>query len=345
MVLCFFGLIPLSTIFIALYIFDPFQLYHKPILRKTIFNSNMHYQAAGIINNYDFDSIILGSSILVNTSSNETSQKLGGKWVNLSVSGGSFSERVDILNHSLRKHQIKNVIFSLEPGWFGNQQEYNRYAYLYDQNPYNDFKTYIDESFIACFFISKICLKGEESIDRPSLWSNQPWVQQLLGGFDSWISNSNRPDIKKILNQIIEYKPISKNSSKQFLPTELITTITSHPNTTFYLVIPPFSRLNYKLQPIYIDEIIKAILKLKLPNIKIYGFDNTEIPDNLANYIDLVHYDEKVNSFMLDAIKNDTHRITLENIDEYFAEMKKKVDAYDIEPLRKQIIESGVLQN
>ena len=46
---------------------------------------------------------------------------------------------------------------------------------------------------------------------------------------------------------------------------------------------------------------------------------------------------------MLDAIKNDTHRITLENIDEYFEEMQKKVETYDIESLRKQIIESGVL--
>lgn len=134
----FSGLIPLSVIIIALYLFDPYQLYHKPILRKTIFASDMYYQAAGIINNYNFDSIILGSSIMVNTSSNEASKKLGNKWVNLSAGGASVEIRTDILTYALENRNIGNVIFSLEPGWlFGKNDAINRYAYLYDQNRLN----------------------------------------------------------------------------------------------------------------------------------------------------------------------------------------------------------------
>lgn len=343
-ILSFFGIIPISILFIALYIFDPFQLYHKPIFRKTIFNSNMHYQAAGIINNYDFDSIILGSSILVNTSSNETSRKLGNQWINLSVSGGSFKERIDILEYAIYKKNIKTVIFSLEPWYLNDKNLNNRYAYLYDNNPFNDFQTYIDESFIACMFITKICLKGENNIDRPSQWITQPWVQQLLGGFPSWIKNSNRPDIHTILKQIQNFQQYPQKQEFKF-PTSLIKVMQENPNIHFILIIPPFSTLYYKLNNFSLQKAIAQLLQHHLSNVKIYGFDNTEFPSNLVHYIDLVHYDEKVNSFMLDAIKNDTHRITLKNIDSYFEEMKKKVEAYDIEPLRKQIIESGVLEN
>lgn len=177
---------------------------------------------------------------------------------------------------------------------------------------------------------------------RPSSWSDQPWIQQLLGGFNSWILNSNRPDIQKILRQISEY-PTQQKDLKQVFPNKLISAIKKHPDTSFILIIPPFSRLYYKLNPISISEIIKQILYLRLPNIEIYGFDNTNIPDNLSHYIDLIHYDETINSFMLDAIKNNTHRITLENVDSYFQEMKKKVKAYNLEPLKQQIIKSGVL--
>lgn len=250
---------------------------------------------------------------------------------------------MQVLEYSFKQHKIKQVILSLEPGWFHNNTNRSDYAYLYDTSRINDFKAYIDELFIICLFYHKACLKGQEDIDRPANWIHEPSTKIRLGGFNSWLATSNRPDIKDILKKINDYKNMEKKIPKQFFPEYLVAIFKKNPNTFFYLVLPPFSTLNYKISPIFIDDIIKNILKLNLPNIKIYGFDNTNIPSDLSHYIDLIHYDEKVNSFMLDAIKNDTHRIALENIDTYFEEMRRKVEAYDIEPLRKQIIESGVL--
>lgn len=339
-ILSFFGIIPISILFIALYIFDPFQLYHKPIFRKTIFNSNMHYQAAGIINNYDFDSIILGSSILANTSSNETSKKLGNKWRNLSIPGSNIQERIDVLNYTIKNKSIKKIIFSLEPEQFEVLKFKNQYAYLYDNDAINDFKTYIDDGILFCLFVHSICLRGEQSLDRPANYLI--WIKKLTGGFDIWINNSNRPDIRKILIQIQEYKESQQKHFFDF-PAALIKIIQNNPRIQFIFIIPPFSTLYHKLNKYSLKNPIKQLLLHHLSNVQIFGFDNTDIPNDLSRYVDLVHYDEKVNSFMLDAIKNDTHRITLENIDNYFEEMKKKVEAYDIEPLRKQIIESGVL--
>lgn len=342
----FSGLIPLSIIVASLYIFDPYQFFHKPIFRKTIFNSDMYYQAAGIINNYDFDSIILGSSILVNTSSNEASQKLGGKWVNLSAGGASIEIRTDILRYTLENKQISNIIFSLEPGWLSNRNTaINQYSHLYDKNRLNDFKTYIDEYFMICLFFHNLCLRGQESLDRPANWINEPSTHMRLGGFHSWLANANRPDLNAVITQVLTFQKTNYSNSVSSIYIPLIQIMQKYKQINFIFVIPPFSRLSYKLSFISIKPALLELLSLNLPNVYIYGFDNTNIPDDISHYIDTAHYDEKVNSFMLDAIKNDTHRITLENIDGYFAEMKKKVDAYDIEPLRKQIIESGVLQN
>lgn len=338
--LLFSGLIPISLLLLALYIFDPFQLYHKPYWRKTFFSQDMHYQAAGIINNYDFDSAILGSSIMVNTSSIEASKKLGGNWVNLSAGGSGVFERMDILNFLLSQKKIKTIIFTLEPGWLNeNQTTANQYRYLYDQSKINDFKTYLDEIFIFCFFIQKICLpKGQETLDRPANWINEPSTKGRLGGFQSWIDNKNRPDINHIFNQIKNFQETKYDTQTQKIPSALIDSIKQNLSTEFIFIIPPFARLGYKINFISIKQALQELLSQNLPNLKIYGFDDTSIPDDLSHYVDLAHYDESINSFMLDAIKDDTHRITLENIDSYFQTMQEKIDSYDIESLRQKIL-------
>ena len=74
-----------------------------------------------------------------------------------------------------------------------------------------------------------------------------------------------------------------------------------------------------------------------LPNMKIYGFDDLDYADNIANYKDLTHYNVDMNSMQLDAIANGTHILTAQNIDNYLATMESKIKSYDISPLIEQI--------
>ncbi|MWV61884.1 hypothetical protein DCO58_07180 [Helicobacter saguini] len=66
----FLGLLPfvLMYLFFAwLYLYDPLQLFHKPFLRDETFLHDLRSQNRGIIENYDFNSVILGTSMLENT--------------------------------------------------------------------------------------------------------------------------------------------------------------------------------------------------------------------------------------------------------------------------------------
>ena len=92
------------------FIIDPLKLFHEPYFLKNKLDSNMRIQASGIIKNYEFDSIILGTSMLENTSAKTTSEILGGKFTNISLSGSDFFERSFILNYALEKKQMKKVI-------------------------------------------------------------------------------------------------------------------------------------------------------------------------------------------------------------------------------------------
>ncbi|MWV61863.1 hypothetical protein DCO58_07290 [Helicobacter saguini] len=57
----------LLLLILLLYIYDPLQVFHKPFFRETTFLSDMRVQNRGIIKNYDFNSVILGTSMLENT--------------------------------------------------------------------------------------------------------------------------------------------------------------------------------------------------------------------------------------------------------------------------------------
>ena len=75
---------------INLYLYDPVQIFHKPYFRERTFFGDMRVAARGIIQHYPFDSYILGTSMLENTSAREAKEKLGGEWVNISMSGSTF---------------------------------------------------------------------------------------------------------------------------------------------------------------------------------------------------------------------------------------------------------------
>ena len=138
------------------------------------FHKNIRQQAAGIINNYEFDSVIVGTSMLQNTSAVEASKLMSGKFVNISMSGSDFYERKMILEYMFRKKDIKSIIYSLDSYKFIYQiKGYNLYplknfSYLYDNDPINDIKVYMNDKYLKClskYSISKKCVGDRMSLD------------------------------------------------------------------------------------------------------------------------------------------------------------------------------------
>ena len=107
-------LIPLPfmlALFALLYVYDPYMLFHKPYFREVTFKQDMRLMARFIVDNYTFDSAILGTSMLENTSAKEAGEKLGGKWMNLSLAGSTLAERAIILEYLLKKKNSRMEIF------------------------------------------------------------------------------------------------------------------------------------------------------------------------------------------------------------------------------------------
>ncbi|TWO17364.1 hypothetical protein ZA02_01540 [Campylobacter lanienae] len=363
--------LPFVVIILGLiYIYDPFQIFHKPYFREATFFTDMRKQALGIIKHYKFDSYIIGTSMLENTDAKEATNKLNsdGKWINISLSGSTFNQRAMVLDYIFQNQNPKHIIYSLDGYYMVNMV--NRLSnstldwdFLYDNNPYNDIKLYRNSKFMICalkFSDDKGCVGTIDDIYQITNWYKE--YKELFGGFDNWIKNKDNGTIKQTLIDIkngniknIDNQDIIGNidilAQQDYLHKYLIRFFRDYPNTKFSIIIPTYSRLFYRMQnieTIYNDnskffytweKSLRYFItqSSSYKNVKVYGFDELDYADDIANYKDLIHYNTDLNSIQLDAIKNQTNILTPQNIDKYLATMEQKIKSYDIEPLIKAL--------
>lgn len=365
----------LPLLFLCLiYIYDPLQIYHKSFFSDSLkLHESMRTQAAGIINNFEFNSIILGTSMLENTSSKEAEEKLGGQFVNLSVSGSDFFEREPILSYALKKKNLNHVIYSLDSSYlhvhnidekFVDELKNKRktFEFLYDNNPFNNIKAYWNNKFLTCtlvFSMSSECTGVNNNLDHPNSWYADPNHYSRFGGIDNWFSSKNSSQIKKTLASIVESaenptKKIKINieenveSATKYIDKYLLKYVKQYPDTNFHIVFPPYSRMNYaiwKNTNVSDYEIHKEVIRFMalqsrhLNNLYIYGWENYSFLDDISNYKDLGHYHPSINSLMLSSIIEKDALITHDNVTSYLAQADKKATDYDIVIIANKIKE------
>lgn len=117
--------------------------------------------------------------------------------------------------------------------------------------------------------------------------------------------------------------------------------VRQHPETDFYLFIPPYSILFWdgakqRNQISYWCEIQKVVIEqlLQEKNIILFSYmDMYEWTSNLDNYRDLTHYNEQINSLMLTNMALDRGRLTEDNYEEYLKRIYEYYNYYDFDSI------------
>lgn len=356
----FLGAIALAF---AFYFIDPLQFFHPSSqLPKNLLSSNMREQAIGILRNYPHDSLILGSSMLENTSAEEASRLLKGNFINISLRGSDFSERRYLLDSAF-KQDIKNVIFSLDHFFLhcteNSKQGEQKWISLYGNNPLRFFKYYFTrENILNLFKVDK----GLQIVnpDMPGAWLTQPEFAQAFGGMANWAALMQEPHLRiTVKEEILDLPPAQSNLPKKksapgrtevfaYLDKYLLEYVKKHPETNFHLVFPPYYRLVYakwlRYEPdrfqIYLDSIRYLVENSrKYPNLYVYGFEDHDFVDSIENYADPYHYHPRINSMMLEAIRN-ASKLNEKNMDAYLGFIAEKAADYDFDGFVSKMRES-----
>lgn len=348
------------ALFIAcFYLLDPLQFFHRAARLDGPISGDMRAQAAGILNTFDIDSIILGTSHLENTSASEASAKLGGKFFNISIAGGDYAERALILNHALQKKR-KNVLISLDLYYTGCPQRIDRMpTYLYDKNPFNDFRYYATLPNIKNLFREDRGLTQTDH-DRPTGWFRDLEQMNRFGGIENWTAQKENPEVRGFLLQQLPRaaKTFASNvrkevhnrekekKAKEYLEKYLLEITKGHDETNFFFIFPPYTRFYYANMrrnnaPDYFlhQEIVRYLVDRtkEQKNIHIFGFEDQDFLDDIANHKDATHFHPKFNSMFLDAIAAGRHELTPENVEDYLKRCEQKAWDYDIPALNDEV--------
>ena len=343
----FFLLIIVSCIVI---IIDPFFHYHKPlpIIKYYMTGNQQRYINNGMIRNFDYDAVIIGTSMTENFRVSQFNKLFEVTSLKFPFSGGKYKEINDNVRIILEnKKDIKYILRGLDYGIINEEFEkmsYDNYpTYLYDDNVFNDYKYVLCRgSFFQCLlniFTSFTDDNKKIDFDKYSSWREEESGKKVVLKTYERLPKEN---IAKFLSQK-DIQRIDKNIEKN-----VIELPEQYPNTRFIYFITPYSivywdELNQKgeLEKQIMAEkyMIKKILEV--PNIELYSFfNNYEMITNLDNYKDAGHYMGHINDQILVWIKNKEYRLTKENYIEYINQNLEFYKKYNYNKIFEEDTES-----
>lgn len=324
---------------------DPYFLYHKPLSGISYQLDNERYQNYGIARTFDYNAMIVGTSMSENFKPSEFDALFGVKSVKLPFSGGSHCEVKELLEFAFDhndgvKYVIRNIdLFRAFDGKEDRDYPLDSYPmYLYDDNPLNDAGYLLNfEIFVkgTLMDLARTALrKPTVTLDEYANWNDAytfgPAGVQAHYSRDKVIPTGNGSITEE------EYERIREN-----FEVNVLDVAKAHPDVTFYLYVSPYSIYFWD----YVNElgeldryllaqefILKQLIGQK--NIKLFAFyEEADVVTDPYNYRDVAHHHEDINTKILEWIKAGHDEITEDNLEEYLKAVWQYYHEYDYDGL------------
>jgi hypothetical protein len=345
LLLLLIAIIPLIMLAAINYTVDPLQIYRKQSLVQPRFWENQRYQNAGKLRSYlpsgEFDSIVIGHSQTDNFVPALIQNLLGWRKVlKLTVDGSQPYTQHFMAKQALESGKIRYVLWGISYGFADNNPNKKNEkrplpSFLYSKDFFDD------HPYLLSFDILKYSC---QLLQNKSTWATNIdmlnyWMKPNIQKYVQYNSNENINafKLKRDENGNTKLKEIPSAPIRKILSADqnLISLLLEYPNTHFILFFPPtfYDCLNNAARYSRWIELQKYIVEStsKLANVRVFAFDDCEfIGGNAANYRDCLHYHSGVNLYMLQAFRDDKHRLTSENFEAYEAQVRRNIVDYEI---------------
>ncbi len=331
---------------------DPFFHYRKPKDYLYYELSDQRSQNDGITRHFDYDAIITGTSMTENFSASQFDELFGTNSIKVCYSGATYKEIDDNLKVSYDSgHEPLYVLRGLDYTLLVRDKDELRLdmgeypEYLTNKNPFDDVKYLLNKDVIVSYtlpvFINLIkgTPGGHTSFDSYSYTAHNYNYSKDAVLMGRW--KFKKPETVNEASEE-ELTMLSEN-----MEANVVELAAAHPETTFLYFFPPYSMAyfggvreegNLDKELLFKEKAIDMMLEYD--NIHIYSFTmETDITADLDRYRDQAHYDQNVNSWIIEKIaeaeKTDSSefRITAGNKDEYLAKEKDLLENFDYNSL------------
>lgn len=321
-------LLALSCMTVAVVVIDPFFQYHKPLEKFPYHIDNQLSQNPGMAKNFDYDSVLLGSSMTINFNTLWFEDYLGMNTIKLTYNAARPLDQDTILNMIEEHHEELTAVFlAVDIPTYSrpvDERAYPLQEYLYDDNLLNDVKYWWNKDVLLNYIVIPI-IKGGEADDLHNLY-NQNYDPLWYNRHNAL---SNYHPSKGIGGSIDN---VTANMEEHILPY-----IENHTNTEYYVFFPPYSILFWHsaLLEGEVEENLERYTRitemlLGYDNVRIFFFaGNADIICNLDNYFDYTHYSMDVALYMTKCMAEGKEELTEENYREKIMELGELVRRVD----------------
>lgn len=315
-------------------VIDPFFHYHKPLFGLKAVLNEKEYQCIGTIRNFDYDAMIVGSSVAENYNNSWFDERFGCKSIKAIRSYGATSDLCYFVDEGFKNHELKYVFYNLDPSSLMSQpgttfEETGCPMYLYDNNPLNDVEYLFNKDVLFERIPYMLAQSYLMDYDEGTSYN---WGQWKV--FDLAMCTGvylRHPRIAP-MNDIHKY-----DQELDFNLEKIGKMVSSHPDTVFYIFFPPYSMLWWDNiyregdTEFYLYGMERAINTLsEYDNVRFYYFMNDrDVITNLeSNYLDTLHFSPDINYYICECLVNEKGRVNSENSAEVMADMRSL--AYEI---------------
>ena len=307
----------LLAIVAAVVIVDPFEIYHRALFFSPPYESaKQMYAVTGVARSYDYDSVIIGSSVTENCTPSVYDRALGGRFVKLCMNGGLSRDHAQVMDIALRTHAVRRVVYGLDLfayAVYPTNSKADTPDYLYDDCLLNDVRYWLSGSVLLDEIPRALARPGrpDDDADRDRMYF---WDPPSLPGEEALRRRVNLdapPPGQEDAERALELTALC-------LERNLLPYLRRYPETTFTVFFPPYSLL-YWADAAANGSFASAMAQKRLvirtllaePNVELYDFQaHFDWTADYSLYYDLIHYISSVNDAMAGAMAGGLCRVT-----------------------------------
>ena len=320
-------LILLAAVVGTVVLFDPFYQYHKPLPGLKAVLTDKEYQCVGTLRNFDYNALIVGSSVCENYNNGWFDQGFDCRAIKAIRSYGATADLKTLLDIAYEEHTLDYVFYNIDPSSLSADAEPTFVStgcpmYLYDRNHWNDYPYVLNKDVLMEKLPYMLAYSFIGDYDEGDSYN---WAQWKYFGADLATGMyARKPTIAEMQPENMNEEVLAENIA---LLTELVE---SHPETSFKFFFSPYSmlwwdnayRTGERNAVIYNEkQAVKALLAYE--NVEIYYYqDAREIITNLDNYMDMIHFSKDINYWVYDQIAKGEGQLTMDNYEEKLEGMR-----------------------
>lgn len=298
------------------------------------------YSNPGIAKHYDYDTVLVGTSMIQNTNVDLCDELFDCDMVRLPYPGGTSYDMKTILDLCFASdNDIKTVYWELDQFQLTNSATEHRQAvpeYLYTDSVLDDLPYVLNLEIFYRYGLLNIIngRHGERSdMERRGI--------TLWGTFnkENALANYSRP--KEQAKTVRDFHNTHLQTVVDANLANITVLVEANPDTEFVFFMPPFSVMywDYEIRNGKFESTLDATEYamthlLEYDNVRIYYYQAEEdIITDLDNYKDFSHYGNWTNDTVTEYIAADKCRVTGENCADMIQKLRDLVYAYDFEAL------------